>query len=163
MADNKVMVAPTADEVMAAVEQETFTAVLHTAKGDITLQLDAVAAPVHVANFVKLARAGFYDGVKFHRVVADFVIQAGDPTGTGAGGPGYAIKFEQSPLKHVKGALGMARSSDPNSAGSQFYITLSATPNLDGGYVVFGNTSAGVEVVEAIRQGDVINSVEICN
>lgn len=163
MAENKVMVAPTADEVMAAVEQGSFTAVLHTVKGDITLQLDAVAAPVHVTNFVKLARAGFYNGVTFHRVVADFVIQAGDPTGTGAGGPGYAIKFEQSPLKHVKGALGMARSNDPHSAGSQFYITLSATPHLDSGYVVFGVTSAGMDVVEAIRQGDVINSVDICD
>lgn len=161
MTDTPKMTAPTADEVEAARAQGTYTAVLHTNKGDITLQLDGAAAPLHVANFVKLARAGFYNNVVFHRVVENFVIQTGDPTGTGMGGPGYRINFEQSPLKHVKGALGMARSQDPNSAGSQFYITLEPTPFLDGSYVVFGITTAGMDVVEKIQQGDKVASVEI--
>lgn len=161
MTDTPQMTAPTADEVEAARAQGTYTAVLHTNKGDITLQLDGAAAPLHVANFVKLARAGFYNNVVFHRVVENFVIQTGDPTGTGMGGPGYRINFEQSPLKHVKGALGMARSQDPNSAGSQFYITLEPTPFLDGGYVVFGITTAGMDVVEKIQQGDKVVSVDI--
>ena len=161
MTETPKMTAPTPEEIAAARAQGTFTAVLHTTKGDITLTLDGTAAPLHVANLVKLARAGYYDGVKFHRVVAGFVIQAGDPTGTGSGGPGYKINFETSPLKHVQGALGMARTNDPNSAGSQFYITLAPTPSLDGSYVVFGTTAAGTEVVESIREGDVITSVEI--
>lgn len=153
--------APTVDEVNAAREHGDYTAVLHTSKGDITLSLAGAAAPLHVANFVKLAQAGYYNGVSFHRVVPDFVIQAGDPTGTGSGGPGYKINFEQSPLKHIKGALGMARTQDPNSAGSQFYITLAATPHLDSGYVVFGQVTDGMPVVETIKQGDVITSVEV--
>ena len=160
MADVKVT-APTAADAAAAQAKGTFTAVLHTSKGDITLTLDGTAAPMHVANFVKLAQAGFYNGVTFHRVVAGFVIQAGDPTGTGSGGPGYRINFEQSPLKHSKGALGMARSNDLNSAGSQWYITLNEVSNLDGSYVVFGHTTAGLDITEQIRQGDVITSVEI--
>ncbi len=161
MADIPKVAAPTAEEAAAAQAKGTFTAVLHTNKGDITLELDGTAAPMHVANFVKLAQAGFYNGVTFHRVVAGFVIQAGDPTGTGSGGPGYRINFEQSPLKHIKGALGMARSSELNSAGSQWYITLNEVSNLDGSYVVFGNTVGGLDVTEQIRQGDVITSVEI--
>lgn len=161
MAESQALTPPTAEEVEAARAAGDITAVLHTNKGDITLRLAGAAAPRHVANFVKLARAGYYNGVTFHRVVPNFVIQAGDPTGTGSGGPGYRINFESSPLTHVKGALGMARTQDPNSAGSQFYITLEATPHLDGGYVVFGNTVSGMEVVESIAQGDVITSIEI--
>jgi len=161
MAETPRVTPPTADEITAAKEHGIYTAVLHTNKGDITLQLDGAAAPTHVANFVKLANAGFYNGVVFHRVVPNFVIQTGDPMGTGMGGPGYHINFEQSPLKHSKGAVGMARSQDPNSAGSQFYITLEATPHLDSGYVVFGHTTEGMEVVSQIRQGDTLNSVEI--
>jgi len=161
MTENRKTTAPTPEEIEAARAQGNFTAVLQTSKGEITLTLDGQAAPLHVANFVKLAHAGYYDGVKFHRVVAGFVIQAGDPTGTGSGGPGYRIDFEQSPLKHIKGALGMARTNDPNSAGSQFYITLAPTPSLDGSYVVFGQTRSGEAVVESIREGDVISSVVI--
>jgi len=161
MAETPKVTAPTADEVAAAKAHGCYSAVLHTTKGDITLQLDGTAAPLHVANFVKLAQAGYYTGVKFHRVVPDFVIQAGDPTGTGSGGPGYRINFEQSPLTHIKGALGMARTQDPNSAGSQFYITLAPTSNLDGSYVVFGNVTDGEAVVDSIKQGDVITTVEI--
>ena len=161
MTNNPQMAPPTEEEIAAARAQGTVTALLKTSKGTITLQLDGTAAPVHVANFIKLARAGFYNGVVFHRVVSNFVIQTGDPTGTGAGGPGYRINFEQSPLKHVKGALGMARSNDPNSAGSQFYITLTPTAHLDGSYVVFGVTTDGMDVVENIKQGDVLESVTI--
>ena len=161
MVDTPRMSAPTADEIAEAKAHGSYTAILHTNKGDITLRLDGTAAPLHVANFVKLARAGYYNGVTFHRVVSGFVAQAGDPTGTGSGGPGYRIDFEQSPLKHIKGAVGMARTSDPNSAGSQFYITLEATPHLDSGYVVFGETAEGMDVVSSIKQGDVIQSVEI--
>lgn len=161
MSETPNMTPPTAEEIAAAREQGEFTAVLHTNKGDITLQLNGAAAPIHVANFVKLARAGFYNGVKFHRVVPDFVAQAGDPTGTGSGGPGYRINFEVNDLKHGLGAVGMARTQDPNSAGSQFYITLNPTPHLDGSYVVFGKTTAGMNVVQSIQQGDVIESVEI--
>lgn len=155
------LVPPTAEEIAAARAHGDYTAVLHTRKGDITLTLAGADAPGHVANFVKLAQAGYYTGVTFHRVVPDFVAQAGDPTGTGAGGPGYRINFEQSPLKHEKGALGMARTQDPNSAGSQFYITLEATPHLDGGYVVFGRVADGMDVVAQIEQGDVIDTVDI--
>lgn len=161
MTNKPTLIPPTEDEITAARTQGTFTALLKTSKGTITLQLDGAAAPLHVANFLKLAGAGFYNNVVFHRVVASFVIQTGDPTATGSGGPGYQIKFEKSPLKHVKGALGMARSNDPNSAGSQFYITLASTPHLDGSYVVFGVTTEGMEVVENIRQGDSLESVTI--
>jgi cyclophilin family peptidyl-prolyl cis-trans isomerase len=158
---NVNVTAPTAEDAAAAQAKGTYTAVLHTNKGDITLELDGTAAPMHVANFVKLAQAGYYNGVTFHRVVPGFVIQAGDPTGTGSGGPGYRINFEQSPLKHIKGALGMARTNDPNSAGSQWYITLNVVPHLDGGYVVFGKTVAGLDITEKIQQGDVISSIDI--
>jgi len=158
---DKVMIAPTAEEVQQAKETGNFTAILSTNKGEITLALDGTAAPLHVANFVKLARAGFYDGVVFHRVVENFVIQTGDPTATGMGGPGYQIDFETSPLKHGLGALGMARSQSLNSAGSQFYITLEPTPFLDGNYVVFGKTTGGMDVVLKIAQGDKVEKVEI--
>ena len=155
------MQAPTPEEIQTAKDTGKFTAVLSTDKGDITLQLDGEAAPLHVANFVKLAKNGFYDGVLFHRVEPEFVIQGGDPTATGMGGPGYHIDFEQSPLKHGLGALGMARSQSLNSAGSQFYITLAPTPFLDGNYVVFGQTVGGIDVVQTIVKGDKINKVEI--
>jgi len=161
MADTPNLMPPTQAEIDEAKSHGTFTAVLHMEKGDITLHLEGAAAPLHVANFVKLARTGYYNGVTFHRVVSDFVIQAGDPTGTGSGGPGYRINFEQSPLTHIKGALGMARTQDPNSAGSQFYITLTATPHLDSGYVVFGVVADGMNVVADIRQGDRITSIDI--
>ncbi|HEX2951719.1 MAG TPA: peptidylprolyl isomerase [Armatimonadota bacterium] len=161
MTETPKLTPPSEGDIAAAREHGKYTAILHTNKGDITLTLDGEAAPVHVANFVKLARAGFYNGVKFHRVVPNFVIQTGDPTGTGMGGPGYRINFEKNSLKHTKGALGMARSQDPNSAGSQFYITLEATPFLDGNYVVFGYTTDGMDVVSNISQGDTLESVEI--
>src|SRR5690606_37348663 len=116
----------------------------------IELSLDAKAAPVTVNNFVFLARDRFYDGLTFHRVEAGFVIQGGDPAGDGSGGPGYSIPDEASALRHVDGALAMAKSARPDSAGSQFYITLGAQPDLDDRYTVFGAVTSGKDVARAI-------------
>lgn len=140
---------------------KTYRATLVTAKGTVELSLDAKAAPVTVNNFVFLARDGYFDGLKFHRVEAGFVVQGGDPAGDGTGGPGYEIADEASPLTHGLGALGMAKGSAPNSAGSQFYITLSPQPSLDGRYTVFGKVESGMDVVSKIARGDVITKVSI--
>jgi peptidyl-prolyl cis-trans isomerase B (cyclophilin B) len=142
-------------------QSNTYSATMVTSKGTIELSLDAKAAPITVNNFVDLARKHFYDGLKFHRVVPGFVIQGGDPNGDGSGGPGYTIPDEASPLKHVDGALAMAKTSAPNSAGSQFYITLAAQPDLDGKYTVFGVVTAGKDITHAIVIGDTITSVTI--
>lgn len=143
-------------------------AVIKTDKGDITLQFYPDVAPIHVASFLNLARSGFYDGTTFHRVVPGFVAQGGDPkskdpnaTDVGTGGPGYNLPAEFSDRKHETGTLAMARSQDPNSAGSQFYICLAPQPSLDGQYTVFGNVVSGMDVVNAITQGDVIRSITI--
>ena len=122
-------------------------------------------APLSVTNFKYLADGGFYNGLTFHRVVPDFVVQGGDPAGTGAGGPGYTIPAEIK-RPHLKGALAWARLGDDvnpekASSGSQFYITLAATPFLDGNYTVFGQTIKGMDVVEKIERGDVIESITI--
>lgn len=139
-------------------------------KGDVVLQLDTENAPNTSANMASLVLKGFYDGIKFHRYVADFVIQGGDPLtktlpltdpSIGTGGPGYTIPFENSPLKHLKYALGMARGSDLNSAGSQFYICLDDLPSLDGQYVVFGKTIEGQSIVDELRVGDVITKATL--
>ncbi|MGE3984856.1 MAG: peptidylprolyl isomerase [Dehalococcoidia bacterium] len=144
---------------------KTYIAVVKTSKGDITMNLAAAQAPKTVNSFVFLSCHGFYDGLTFHRVVANFVIQGGDPNGNGTGGPGYTFGLEISDLKHdTVGTLAMARSQDPNSNGSQWYITTavnSQTTNLDGQYTVFGKVTSGMDVVLAIRQGDKINSVSI--
>ena len=144
---------------------KTYIATISTAKGDIVAQLDATAAPQTVNNFVFLARQGFYDGLTFHRVEPDFVIQGGDPTGTGGGGPGYTIPAEIN-LSHVEGAIAMARRGDEAnptraSSGSQFYITLAPTSFLDGAYTVFGHVTAGMDVVKSIAVGDVIQTIAI--
>lgn len=118
-------------------------------------------APKTVENFVTLAKKGFYNNLTFHRVVPDFVVQGGDPKGNGTGGPGYTIKAEFSKRKHVRGTLAMARSQDPDSAGSQFYITYGPTPHLDGNYTVFGQVVSGMEHVDRIKQGDRMKSVTI--
>ncbi len=143
-------------------------AVIKTDKGEIVLTFFADAAPVTVANFLNLARSGFYSDVKFHRVVPGFVVQGGDPlskdddpSNDGTGGPGYYLPAEFNQNLHKKGALAMARSQDPNSGGSQFYICLDDQPNLDGQYTVFGQLVSGMEVVEAITQGDVIREIVI--
>ena len=140
---------------------KTYTATMVTSKGTIELSLDAKAAPVTVNNFVFLARDKYYDGLTFHRVEPGFVIQGGDPDGNGSGGPGYSIPDEANALKHVDGALAMAKSSRPNSAGSQFYITLGAQPDLDGRYTVFGAVTSGQNGASLIAIGDRITSVTI--
>ena len=122
--------------------------------GTVEIELFADAAPETVNSFVFLARDGFYDGLIFHRVIDGFVAQGGDPLGTGTGGPGYTVPRELSDHKHVEGALAMARSADPDSAGSQFYICLAETPFLDGEYAVFGMVRSGMEVVHAIPKGE---------
>lgn len=144
---------------------KSYRATIKTAKGDIVCELNAAQAPVTVNNFVYLAQAGFYNGLTFHRVVPGFVIQGGDPTGTGRGGPGYTIPAEIG-LSHTKGALATARLSDqvnPDraSSGSQFYITLDKTSHLDGSYTVFGQCVEGMSVVESIAIGDVIQEILI--
>jgi len=118
-------------------------------------------APKTVENFVTLAKKGFYNGLTFHRVVPDFVVQGGCPQGTGTGGPGYQIKAEFNKQKHVRGSVAMARSQHPDSAGSQFYITYGATPHLDGSYTVFGKVVSGMEHVDRIKQGDKMKTVAI--
>lgn len=140
---------------------KAYSATLVTTKGTIELALDAKAAPTTVNNFVFLARERFYDGLTFHRVEPGFVIQGGDPDGDGTGGPGYTIPDESSGLLHVDGALAMAKSDAPDSAGSQFYITLGAQPALDGRYTVFGGVTAGKEVPPKIMKGDRITSITI--
>ena len=153
---------PTGDELTAlAAEAKTVHARITTAKGDIVLKFYPDVAPQHSAAFIKLARAGFYDGLKFHRVEPGFVIKGGDPSGNGTGGPGYQIDAEFSDYKHIKGALAMARSANPNSAGSQFYICLDEASFLNKNYTVFGQTIEGQDVVEAIRVGDVMDTVTI--
>ncbi len=129
--------------------------------GEIRLEFYPEDAPKTVENFVTLAKKGFYNGLNFHRVVPDFVVQGGCPKGNGTGGPGYTIKAEFNKQKHVRGTLAMARSQSPDSAGSQFYICYGATPHLDGQYTVFGKVVSGMEHVDRIKQGDKMTSVTI--
>lgn len=165
---------PTGDEI----------AVLTTSKGAIRVQLAGKDAPIHVGNFVELAQKGFYDGLKFHRYVPGFVIQGGCPHtreatpeqvaagdsrafgGFGTGNPGYSIKEEYTTNpnnSHEDGALAMARSQNPDSAGSQFYFCLGEQHMLDSGYTVFDQTIEGLDVINALRAGDVIESITIEN
>ena len=128
------------------------TATLHTNHGAIAVELHDEDAPKTVENFVKLARDGFYDGVLFHRVIPDFMIQGGDPTGTGSGGPGYQFEDEFNDHKVVRGALAMANAG-PNTNGSQFFIvTTQAAPWLDGKHTVFGEVTDGMDVVDKIEK-----------
>ena len=159
-------------------------AVIKTSKGTIRVQLAGKDAPIHVGNFVELAQKGFYNNLKFHRYVPGFVIQGGCPNtrdldsdhviaaagnpyaGLGTGGPGYTIKQEYSTNpnnKHNDGALAMARSQMPDSAGSQFYLCLGAQHMLDPNYTVFGQTIEGKDVIGQLRVGDVIEAIEIEN
>lgn len=139
------------------------TAVIETGKGTIKFELYEDLAPVTTANFIELAGRNFYDGLKFHRVEPGFVIQGGCPLGNGMGGSDKKIQLEVSPnLKHGDaGAVAMARSSDPNSASSQFYITLGPAAFLDNNYAVFGRVTEGMDVVSNIRVGDAMSKVTI--
>ena len=153
---------PTGDELTTlAAEAKTARARIATAKGDIVFRFYPDDAPQHSAAFIKLARAGFYDGLTFHRYEPGFVIQGGDPSGNGTGGPGYNLDAEFNGQKHVKGAVAMARSSNPNSAGSQFYICIEAAPFLNNQYTVFGQVVEGQTVVDQVRAGDVMTTVTI--
>ncbi|HXF33494.1 MAG TPA: peptidylprolyl isomerase [Candidatus Acidoferrales bacterium] len=153
---------PTDEEVETlTAEAQTAKARIHTSKGDIVFSFYPGEAPRHTAAFMKLARAGFYDGLTFHRVEPGFVIQGGCPEGTGTGGPGYRLDAEFNEHPHVKGTVAMARSSDPNSGGSQFYVTLGDARFLDRQYTVFGQIVEGQEVVDAIEKGDVMETVSI--
>lgn len=126
--------------------------------GSVVIELDEKAAPITVDNFKKLVENGFYDGLIFHRVIEGFMIQGGDPTGTGMGGPGYTIKGEfaangvNNPLKHSRGVISMARAYDPDSAGSQFFIMHRDAPHLDGQYAAFGRVVSGMELIDAIAE-----------
>ncbi len=147
---------------MAIEPGKSYTAVFETSKGNIECQLFAKDAPVTVNNFVFLAREKFYDGTVFHRVINDFMIQGGDPTATGTGGPGYrfADEVKNNPRKHQVGSLSMANAG-PNTNGSQFFITHVVTQWLDGKHTVFGQVTSGQDVVNAIQQGDQLKSVTI--
>jgi len=150
---------------------KTYTATFKTEKGDIVVDLYADRAPLTVENFVNLARAGFYDGTTFHRVINGFMAQGGDPTGTGTGGPGYQFGDEFHPtLRHDgAGVLSMANAG-PGTNGSQFFITYGPTPHLDGRHSVFGKVTSGMDVLQSIRErdpqrdrqpGDRIETIEI--
>jgi cyclophilin family peptidyl-prolyl cis-trans isomerase/HEAT repeat protein len=144
----------------AGVPLFTPRAFLHTRHGTIEIHLDVVEAPLTTASFISLARAGFYDGLAFHRVEPGFVVQGGCPRGDGNGGPGYALRCEITRRPYGRGAVGMALSGK-DTGGSQFFITLSPQPHLDGGYTLFGQVVAGMDAVDRIRPGDVIERVEV--
>ncbi len=150
---------------MAIDANKSYVATIKTNKGNIVVALYPKDAPQTVNNFIFLSRDGFYNNLTFHRVEPGFVIQGGDPQGTGTGGPGYTIPAEIK-VKHTQGAIAMARLSDQvnpkrDSSGSQFYITLEATPFLDGGYTAFGQVTQGMDVVQKIAVGDVIQTITI--
>ena len=139
----------------------SLTATFDTARGPIKIELYPDKAPLTVANFVNLAQRGFYDGLSFHRVIPDFMIQGGCPEGSGRGGPGYKFEDETTNgVRHERGVLSMANAG-PNTNGSQFFITHIATPWLDGKHTVFGKVFEGLDVVDSVAGGDAINSVKI--
>jgi peptidyl-prolyl cis-trans isomerase B (cyclophilin B) len=142
--------------------KKSYTATIETTRGEIIVQLFPQYAPKTVNNFVFLAREGFYNGITFHRVIPNFMIQGGDPTGTGRGGPGYRFEdeFAGNPLKHETGVLSMANAG-PATNGSQFFITHSPQSHLDGRHTVFGKVTSGQDVVDQIKQSDEMISVTI--
>jgi peptidyl-prolyl cis-trans isomerase B (cyclophilin B) len=141
---------------------KTYTVTFETSRGNIVVDLFPKEAPKTVNNFVFLAKDGFYDGTVFHRVIPDFMVQGGDPTGTGRGGPGYKFEDETkgNPRKHKRGTLSMANAG-PNTNGSQFFITHVATDWLDAKHTVFGEVRSGQDIVDSIKQGDTLKSVKI--
>ena len=153
-----------AAEATEAVEETAGSVAVITVKdyGTIRVALDPEAAPITVENFVKLAQEGFYDGLTFHRIISGFMIQGGDPTGTGMGGSQENIKGEfsangvENPIRHLRGVISMARSQDPDSASSQFFIVHQDAPHLDGAYAGFGQVTEGMEVVDAICENTAV-------
>ena len=153
---------PQAEELPALTERARNSQVrIATKHGDIVFTLFPDEAPLHAAAFLKLADAGFYDGLSFHRVEPGFVVQGGDPKGDGTGGPGYRLKAEFNSRPHLRGTVAMARATQPDSAGSQFYICLDDARFLDNQYTVFGQMSDGFEALDAIRRGDAMDSVKV--
>ena len=142
--------------------KKSYTVTMDTDRGVIEIELYPQYAPKTVNNFVFLTQQGFYDGIAFHRVIANFMVQGGDPTGSGRGGPGYRFEdeFAGNPLKHETGSLSMANAG-PNTNGSQFFITHAPQPHLDGRHTVFGKVTSDQSVVDAIKQGDKMNKVTI--
>ena len=153
--------APTKDAPKGGKKVKQSAVITMEKGGEIAIEFFPDDAPKTVENFVTLAKKGFYDGVTFHRVEPGFVVQGGDPKGNGTGGSGYTIKDEFNKQQHARGAVAMARTQAPNSAGSQFYITLAPAHFLDGQYTVFGKVTSGMEVVDKIRVGDKMKSVKI--
>ncbi len=147
---------------MSIDANKNYTVTFNTSRGEIVCELYAKDAPKTVNNFVFLAKENFYDGTVFHRVIADFMVQGGDPTGSGRGGPGYKFEDEvkNNPRKHKVGSLSMANAG-PNTNGSQFFITHVVTNWLDGKHTVFGQVTKGQDVVNSIQQGDTLNSVTV--
>ncbi len=142
-------------------------AIIDTDRGIVVIELYPQAAPKTVANFETLTKKGFYDGLTFHRVVPDFVVQGGDPDGTGTGGPGYTVPAEIGE-KHLRGSVATARTGDQvnpkrESSGSQFYICLEPQPNLDGQYTVFGGVISGMDVVDQIQKGDHMKTIKLAS
>ena len=135
--------------------EKSYTAVIHTERGDFTMTLRPDLAPQHVNSFVFLSRDGYYDGVTFHRVIPGFMAQAGDPTGTGSGGPGYTLPAEfTTEVPYTEGVVGAARTSQPDTAGSQWFVTLDEASNLNGQYTVFAQVTDGIDVVKCITARD---------
>lgn len=147
---------------MSIDPKKVYKVSIETTRGVIELELYPQHAPITVNNFVFLSKEGFYDGVVFHRVISNFVIQGGDPNGTGMGGPGYKFQDEvaNNPLRHERGSLSMANAG-PNTNGSQFFIAHSPQPHLNGRHTVFGKVVNGLDVVDAIRQGDKMIKVTV--
>ncbi len=153
---------PTTQETLNLTSQaKTSQARIVTDRGEMIFTFFPNDAPNTVASFIKLARNGFYDGLTFHRVVPGFVIQGGCPEGTGTGGPGYRLKAEFNDNLHNAGAVAMARSQSPDSAGSQFYVCLEDAHFLDHQYTVFGHLTSGLDVARAVKVGDVMRKVVI--
>lgn len=134
---------------------------IETEEGEMVIELFPDVAPDTVASFKALVGEGYYDGLSFHRVIPEFVAQGGCPRGDGTGGPGYKIKAEFNDRKHLRGTVAMARTSDPDSAGSQFYICLDAIPHLDGQYTVFGQLVEGDEVLDRVKVGTVMQKLSV--
>jgi cyclophilin family peptidyl-prolyl cis-trans isomerase len=170
MSEEKIQIEEGEDDKLSGLAEDSGadnikknpTAKIVTNKGEFTFELFSTRAPATAANFIELAQSGFYNGLTFHRYEPGFVIQGGDPRGDGTGGSEKTIDLEiHQELTHVEGAVGMARSNDPNSASSQFYIALAPAHFLDGNYAVFGQVTAGMDVVKSLRAGDKMTEVKI--